>query len=40
MAAVGMTNNLPQLRAIEGSRIHVWSVDSNAYVQWIWRGTQ
>ncbi|KAJ0126933.1 Uncharacterized protein HZ326_29966 [Fusarium oxysporum f. sp. albedinis] len=31
MAAVGMTNNLPQLRAIEGSRIHVWSVDSNAF---------
>ncbi|KAH6955946.1 hypothetical protein BKA56DRAFT_502986, partial [Ilyonectria sp. MPI-CAGE-AT-0026] len=39
-AAVGMTTNLPTLRAVEGSGIHIWNVDQNGYVSWIWQGTQ
>ncbi|KAH8670772.1 hypothetical protein BGZ61DRAFT_363329 [Ilyonectria robusta] len=39
-AAVGMTSNLSNLRAIEGSGIHIWNIDPNGYIQWMWQGTQ
>lgn len=39
-AAVGMTTNLPTIRAAEGSRIHIWSVDANGYITSVWQGTQ
>ncbi|KAL6411763.1 hypothetical protein AUP68_04137 [Ilyonectria robusta] len=39
-AAVGMTTNLPVLRAAERSGMYIWNVDQNGYVMWIWQGTQ
>lgn len=39
-AAVGMTTNLPVLRAAERSGMHICNVDRNGYVEWIWQGTQ
>ncbi|RSL78845.1 hypothetical protein CEP52_017596 [Fusarium oligoseptatum] len=38
--AIGMTEHLPTIRAVERSGIYVQDVDRNGYVMWVWQGTQ